>query len=186
MTLFIIILFLFNLFGYRIVVGYMQQRATEQLTSRIDNNLYNEAQLIEFKVPFYVPYLNNWLNYQRYDGEVEVKGVLYTCVKRKVINDTLYLLCLPNTKKMHLETVKNNLFQISNGLIQNSNAKKPSNSQPSISFKNIQGEYEDYSFKINTNSSIKKIIEFKLIKCLGNLLSTPHTSPGQPPELALS
>ncbi|HEX7457204.1 MAG TPA: hypothetical protein VF301_02115, partial [Ginsengibacter sp.] len=99
-ALFFIALFLFNLFGYRLVVQYMQQKVSNQLEASLDKNLYSDAQLIELKVPMNLPYQTNWSAYQRYDGEIEVDGIMYKYVKRKVANDTLYLMCIPNTKKM--------------------------------------------------------------------------------------
>ena len=113
-ALFFITLFLFNLFGYRLLVEYMQHKASDQLEAKLDKNLYDESQLIELKVPINLPYQTNWSAYQRFDGEIEIDGIMYKYVKRKVANDTLYVMCIPNTKKMRLETAKNDFFKLSN------------------------------------------------------------------------
>src|SRR6185503_8830045 len=76
-ALFFITLFLFNLFGYRFVFTYMQQKASDQLEVKLDKSLYDESQLIELKVPMNLPYQTNWSAYQRYDGEIEVEGIMY-------------------------------------------------------------------------------------------------------------
>ena len=94
----------------------MQHKASDQLEVRLDKSLYDESQLIELKVPMNLPYQTNWSAYQRFDGEIEVDGIMYKYVKRKVANDTLYLMCIPNTKKMRLETAKNDFFKLSNDL----------------------------------------------------------------------
>jgi hypothetical protein len=181
-ALFFITLFLFNLFGYRLVVQYMQQKVSDQLEARLDRNLYNESQLIELKVPLHLPYQTNWSAYQRFDGEIEVEGIMYKYVKRKVANDTLYLMCIPNTKKMNLETAKNDYFKLSNDLTQNNNSKKSDNSK-TISFKSLQGEYDEYSFALNNIIPGENVLNFWPLVNSKNLLSSPHISPEQPPDL---
>jgi hypothetical protein len=178
---FFIALFLFNLFGYRLLVQYMQHKVSDQLEARFDSNLYDESQLVELKVPINLPYQTNWSSYQRFDGEIEIAGTLYKYVKRKVTNDTLYLMCLPNTKKMHLETAKNDFFKITNDLSQNDNSKKSDNSK-SLTFKNLQGEYDEYSFQVH--SLIPGVDTGKFIQSgdFHNLVSCPHISPEQPPD----
>lgn len=49
-----------------------------------------------------LPYSTNWKDYERYDGAFELDGVHYNYVKRKLQNDTLYVLCLPNTTQTKL------------------------------------------------------------------------------------
>ena len=181
-ALFFITLFLFNLFGYRLVVQYMQQKASAQLEARLDKNLYNQSQLIELKVPMHLPYQTNWSAYQRFDGEIEVDGITYKYVKRKVADDTLYLMCIPNTKKMNLETAKNDFFKLTNDLTQNNNSKKSDNSK-NISFKTLQGEYDEYTFALNSFDLFSD--NMNSWPCLNSekLISSPHVSPEQPPDI---
>ena len=159
----------------------MQEKVSDQLEAKLDKNLYNEAQLIELKVPMNLPYQTNWSAYQRYDGEIEVDGIMYKYVKRKVANDTLYLMCIPNTKKMNLETAKNDFFKLSNDLSQTNNSKKSDNSK-TISFKSLQGEYDSYSFALPTLTAFENTNSL-LIMNSENLISSPHVSPEQPPDL---
>ena len=181
-ALFFITLFLFNLFGYRLVVQYMQQKVSNQLEASLDKNLYSDSQLIELKVPMNLPYQTDWAGYQRYDGEIDVDGIMYKYVKRKVANDTLYLMCIPNTKKMSLETAKNDFFKLSNDLTQNNNSKKSDNSK-TISFKNLQGEYDEYSFVLHTLNIYDNNMNSRPAMNSENLISSPHVSPEQPPDL---
>jgi len=163
------------------VVDYMLHKANTQLEARLDNNQYKDSQLIELKVPIHLPYQTSWAAYERYDGEIEIDGMLYKYVKRKVANDTLYVMCIPNPKKMHLETAKNDFFKITNDLMQNGNSKKSDNSK-TISFKNLQGEYDDYSFQLNTIIPCSNLRYNWPAPNSKNLLSTPHISPEQPPD----
>jgi len=179
-ALFFLALFLFNLFGYRLVVDYMQQKLNDQLEVRLDNNAYDESQLVELKIPMHLPYQTSWASYQRYNGEININGFLYKYVKRKVANDTLFLMCIANTKKMHLETAKDDFFKISNDL-QNNNSKKSDNSKSA--FKNLQGEYDQYSFALNALSPVSSHQSIWLPLQSNNLLSSPHVSPEQPPDL---
>ena len=130
----------------------MQQKLNDQLEARLDSNSYDESQLVTLKIPIHLPYQTSWSAYQRYNGEIEINGILYKYVKRKVAYDTLFLMCITNTKKMHLETAKDDFFKISNDLMQNNNSKKSDNSKSA--FKNLQGEYDRYSFILNTISPV--------------------------------
>lgn len=179
-AIFFIVLFFFNWFGYRLVFDYMQHKSNKQLEALLDNNSYDESQLVELKVPVYLPYLNDKPDYERYNGEIELSGVIYKYVKRKLVNDTLYLMCIPNTKKMHLEIAKDDLFKISNDLL-NNNSKKSDNSKSDV-FKNLHSEYDDYSFSINTRYPYVGDQNFWLPIKNQHLISSPHISPEQPPD----
>lgn len=160
----------------------MQQQVSNQLEAKLDKNLYSDAQLIELKVPMHLPYQTNWSAYQRCDGEIEIDGMLYKYVKRKVADDTLYLMCIPNTRKMNLETAKNDFFKLSNDLAQNNNSKKSDNSK-TISFKSLQGDYDEYSFHLNSLFLSSNATKFWRSGNVNNTVTTPHTPPGQPPDL---
>ncbi len=168
------------MFGYRFIVDYMQHNADVQLVSQIDNNNYDESQLIELKLPVHLPYQTSWSSYERYDGEIEINGKLYKYVERKLSDDTLYLKCLPNTQKTNLETAKNDFFKNTNDLSQN-NSKKSNNSK-SVVLKKIASDYDDYSNRYNFCASINSHQAFAIFTHL-NLLSSPHISPAQPPDI---
>jgi hypothetical protein len=97
---------LFNLAGYTLLFEYFIQRSDEQLVQQLDNHQYNDNELIEVKIALHTPYLTSWSDYERVDGEAEVNGLFYTYVKRKIHNDTLYLLCLPNKNKTQLNAAR--------------------------------------------------------------------------------
>ena len=180
-ALFFLILFLFNLFGYRFVFDYMQQKLNDQLEARLDNNAYEESQLVELKIPIHLPYQTSWSSYQRHNGEVEINGILYKYVKRKLANDTLYLMCIANTKKMHLESAKEDFFKISNDLMQNDNSKKSDHSKSS--FKNPQGDYDRNTVASYTVCPVAGERDPWLSVPPQNLRSSPHISPEQPPDV---
>jgi hypothetical protein len=90
-------------------------------------------------------------------------------------------MCIPNTKKMSLETAKNDFFKLSNDLMQNNNSKKSDNSK-TISFKNLQGDYDEYSFALNTVNPYDNNLNSWPYVAPENLISSPHISPEQPPD----
>jgi hypothetical protein len=104
---------LFNFYGYRLMIDCMQNQHAALLESKLDNQQYSDDELISIKTPLNLPYYTSSSDYERAYGSVDVNGVLYEYVKRRVNQDTLELLCLPDKAKMHLQSVKNTLFKIS-------------------------------------------------------------------------
>ncbi len=180
----LIFILLFNWFGYNLVVNYLQQKSDTHLEALLDENQYDDSQLIELKIPTHIPYQTSWASYERYDGEVEVNGILYKYVKRKVSNDTLYLMCIPNTKKMSLEAARDDFFKNTNDLAQNNTANNQGSK--SVSFKNVMSEYDPYSFTFNVNQLNNTPGNLYLTFQVDSLLTSPHISPEQPPDILFS
>ena len=83
---------------------------------------------------------------------------------------------------MSLETAKNDFFKLSSDLMQNNNSKKSDNSK-TISFKSLQGEYDQYSFSLHTINPYDNDMNSWLAMNSENLISSPHISPEQPPDV---
>lgn len=130
----------FNWFGYRILADILQQQADTQLEARLDQNDYDESQLIELRVTLNLPYQTNWADFERVDGEIEINGIHYKYVKRKVQDGQLVLLCLPNEAKMRLQTARDDFFKLVNDLQHPAQNKKSDNNH-SLSFNNFYTEY---------------------------------------------
>ena len=110
-------LFLFNCFGYKLLMNYIERRADQQMEEQLDNNDFDESQLVSIKVPItYLPYYNNSKTFERIDGQIEILGTPYKYVKRRIYNDSLELLCIPNTTAMQLRTTRNEIFKFVNDL----------------------------------------------------------------------
>jgi hypothetical protein len=172
---------LFNWCGYRWVINYLQKDADLQLEARLDKNDYDESQLIEIKVPIHMPYQSDWAAFERYDGEIEVNGIHYKYVKRKVQDGQLVLKCIPNATKQRLETVKDDLFKLVNDLQQDHAAKKPA-APNSILVKNVLGDYDDPKL-LNTPVLYCSMAahNYNLYQPV-TVISNHHTTPEQPPE----
>ncbi len=128
---------LFNSFGYRIIAFILEKRAVIVAEEKFDKNDYDESKLIEIKIPFKLPYTTEWKDFERVNGEIEVNGKYYKYVKRKVITDSLVLLCLPNYEKLRLESARDRFFELVNGL-KHPNQKKTDT--PSV-FKMLISDY---------------------------------------------
>ena len=139
-AIFLIALFLFNLFGYRILFNYEQQQSDVRLEASLDKQEYNDADLVTIKVPLSLPYVNNQQNFERVDGEITVNGKILKYVKRKITDGNLILLCLPNDNKMRIESAKDEFFKYANGLLQNNHSKESNNTRSGVS-KNLMTEY---------------------------------------------
>jgi hypothetical protein len=168
----------FNWFGYRLLADLLQQKADIELEARLDQHDYDEAQLIEMRVTLNLPYQTNWTDFERVDGEIEINGIHYKYVKRKVQDGQLVLLCLPNETKMRLQTARDDFFKLVNDLQHPSQGKKSDNGR---SFTNFSTEYwsekNDWSFAAllyqppyyHPNNTVLKTVSFTF-------------TPEQPPE----
>lgn len=89
----------------------MQQQQEALLTARLDSEQYSDADLVSIKTPLQLPYYTASTEYERVHGSIDIDGVTYEYVKRRVHNDTLELLCLPNRDRMHLESAETEFFK---------------------------------------------------------------------------
>jgi len=134
-------IFSFNLFGYRLVALFLESKANTAMELSLDENDYRDDQLISIKQPTNLPYYKNSAVFQRIDGEIEIDGILYKYVKSRIYNDSLELLCIPNTGKMKIQAAKAEFSRLAADFQQTDNKKK---SQPlAKSFQKILSEYEE-------------------------------------------
>lgn len=134
----LLIILVFNWAGYRLFSDFLQHRADVKLEARLDKNDFKEEDLVEIKIPLHLPYQLNWKSFERFDGEIDVDGIHYKYVKRKIYNDSLILLCLPNKAKQNIEKAKDDYFKIVSDIDPASQKKSHHNN---LSFKNILSEF---------------------------------------------
>lgn len=149
---------LFNGFGYRIVSNYFDQKASDHLVTLIEENDYNESELVSIKTPINLPYYSNNPKFERLDGEMEIDGIVYQYVERRVYNDSLEIRILPNKDRMHIKNAKDSFDQLAADFEQKLTAKKsiPVNKS---SVKVISFDYIDQ----NNKWSLEKIITRKMV-----------------------
>ena len=109
----------FNWYGYQLLSSYLQDKAGRRLEASLDKNSYDESQLISIKLPITtLSYYNSNNRFERVDGQVEIGGIPYKYVKRRLFKDSLELLCIPDQARMGLQTAKNEFFRQVNDLQQ--------------------------------------------------------------------
>ena len=147
-------IFVFNLFGYKLFVSFMVNNANQTLETALDKNNYNDEDLISIKKPTNLPYYNNTRDFTRAYGEVEMNGVLYTYVKSRIYNDSLEMLCIPNSSKQQLLNSKDNFTNVVFDLQKDTN-KKSTSSNKAFSFLKMLSEFEvntDFNFTISSKA----------------------------------
>lgn len=160
------------------MIYYLEAKATIRLEQKLETGDYDEKILVEVKIPLQLPYYTNWSQYERTYGETEWNGQHYQYVKRKLYNDTLYLLCIPHTEKNNIQTAAVDIFRSVNN-IQHDGVPQKSH-QPSV-IKLMLSEFleTETSFDARTTSDIHLSLITKNF-CLHSQFS-PLT-PAQPPE----
>lgn len=108
---------------------FLEKRSDISLETKIDHSDYDETSLIELRVPLNAPYLSgNNSDFERFDGEIEIDGIHYKYLKRKVVNDELVLLCLPNESKNKIHNSSVEFFKLVNDLNNSTTQGKQKNS----------------------------------------------------------
>jgi len=120
----LLIVLLFNAFGYRWVSGYFEQKATENLVAMIDQNNYDESDLISIKTPVNLPYYANNAKFERVDGEMVINGVVYQYVERRVFNDSIEIKVLPNQDRLHIKNAREDFYKLAQDLDQKGSPQK--------------------------------------------------------------
>jgi hypothetical protein len=159
----------------------MEVKADQSLEARLDKNQYDESRLIEMRVPLNLPYQNDWTAFERFDGEVEVDGVHYKYVKRKIEKGQLVVLCIPNDTKMQIKSSAEEYFRMINDLDNDKPGKNTEKS--SFAYKGFFNEYRGQNNEWSFNSP--EFASQALLNYPTDLIPSRYQRiPGQPPEQA--
>ena len=170
-------IYLFNLTGYSLLFQRLMNNADTQLVHSLDNNTYNDKDLVEVKVALNMPYLTTAKDFVRVDGTLELNVVQYNYVKRKVAGDTLYLLCLPNFLKTQLNNAKTDFAKAAADI---PNSKK--NAETSLTKKS--GAVNECNYVATQFMSSPQLLlnrSHNIFIC-PEILSVFIKSPAQPPD----
>lgn len=178
----LIALFLFNLFGYRLLFNYEQQQSDVKLEAALDKEEYNDADLVTIKVPLSLPYVNSQNSFERINGEITVNGKILKYVKRKISGGNLILLCLPDDNKMRLEAAKDDFFKYATDLVQGHQSKKSGNTKSGV-FKNVLSEYNVINSNYHHSASCS-LYDYCFTEQSNSLPSSHHRLPERPPEVS--
>ncbi|HEY0057945.1 MAG TPA: hypothetical protein VGB56_02360 [Flavisolibacter sp.] len=87
----------------------LEKQSKAAMDQLADNKGYNPGELISIKTTLHLPYYTGSASYERAYGSIEVSGVTYQYVMRRVYQDTLELLCLPNGDVQKIKEAKNSI-----------------------------------------------------------------------------
>jgi len=128
---------LFNWGGYRWVFSYLEDSSSKLLNASLDDRNYDEAALITLKLPVeHLPYYTNSPIFERVKGEVNIGGMKYQYVEKRIFNDSLEMRCIPNAHSIHLTNARDEFFKLVNDLQQTSSSGKHNPTKQSNTIKN--------------------------------------------------
>jgi len=158
----------------------MENKADMQLEANLDEHNYKESELISIKVAANLPYYTNSETFERVNGEININGVAYKYVKRRMYNDSVELLCIPNVVKTGLENARNDFYRLANDLVSNNSSKKSTGSHSHSSKFSVQ----DYTTTqlIDLNPSSRFLSNTAAIAVYHSFKSVYLDSLEQPPE----
>lgn len=147
-TILLLGILLFNSGGYLLFTDYLESRSDNQLEASLDANNYNESELVSIKVAANLPYIANSQQYDRVNGEITLKGIQYKYVKRRLYNDSVELLCIPNLAKTGLQNARNDFYRLANDLTNNNtSSRKTSGDHTHLNKFSVQDFTHDHGFE---------------------------------------
>ncbi|HLX65795.1 MAG TPA: hypothetical protein VKR41_02330 [Puia sp.] len=117
---------LFNWVGYRLLTAYWEDRANARFEATLEKDYYDPAQLILVRVSAdALPYSNASERFERFDRSIEIGAARYHTVKRRLYNDSIEFLCIPDCATSQLKLVKEDFFRLVNDLQNSGHSKFP-------------------------------------------------------------
>jgi len=132
---------LFSTGGYHPFISLLQQKADRNLESMLDQDVYDEASLIEIRVPLNMPYQQRYTGYERHYGNIEVEGQSYTYVKKKIDGDVVIFQCIPNVSRQQLKDMRFDLTRANSTLA--TTEEGPQKQQQTSLIKNSLTDFDD-------------------------------------------
>lgn len=176
-AIFLLSLLLFNTVGYRFVFTMLDNVAAKKQDARIDAGNYDEASLIEIRVPLNMPYQERVTEFERHYGEITVDGSVYTYVKMKVDNNELILKCIPDVNRQQIKNSENNLAKANSSQDMENNGKKHHNSFSKNVISDFDNKDQAYNLQVN-----KPVVLLSYPDFATSILKASIAPPHQPPR----
>jgi hypothetical protein len=170
---------LFILGGYKLMLRSFEWRADRRMEARIDASRFEESELREIRVPVNLPYHSDWADFEPYSGTVEIGGVHYNYVKRRLVKDTMVLLVLPNTDRTRITHARETFYTLVNDLGLSDEGKESIPPQKSV--KPFQSEYPVLHAIRLPEAPMGEIVGHKALSD-GRAVECWRAVPHQPPE----
>jgi aspartate 1-decarboxylase len=173
------LILLFNIGGYRIAIYLLQYHSDDRLEAMIDEEMYDESQLLEIRVALNMPYQQRFTDFERHYGHIEIDGKAYTYVKRKIEGDVVIFKCIANESKEQFRQLRDELARANS-----SEDMSPVNQKRSLSFaKNFWSEY-DRQLPFQLTTPFCTLHPDHAGDYQASLLQADLNTPHQPPEMA--
>ncbi|MHB1920643.1 MAG: hypothetical protein ACYCOO_00265 [Chitinophagaceae bacterium] len=95
-------LLLYNAVGYYVLFIGFRFQANFQLEKHIESGHFPKQEEFIVKVPVNLPYLQNWKNFDRVDGDWEINGICYNAISHRLYQDTMYTVVIRDPYKNQL------------------------------------------------------------------------------------
>ncbi len=133
----------------------LQQNADSQFMVLVDNKQFDSRDLLEIKIPNPIPYTKASVNFDRVDGEISYKNKVYKYVYRKISENYITILCLPDIKKTGLKQAQQKFERNANNTEQATKSSKQSNSTVKVNLSDFDYTQCLFLFK-NSEVDIRK------------------------------
>lgn len=168
---------LFNTGGYSLVFQYFIHQSELQIVKEIYENKVDATQLVQVKIPMNNHGMTDWPDYERIQGQVQLKDGFYNYVGVKMTQDTMFLVCVANSTKTKLFNA--NIIVAKN--VSDAPLTKKGQEAPAKKTSSSTSEYNNqmvnYAF-LNFEDSIDR-----KENTITSKLSNPYIeSPGKPPN----
>lgn len=152
------------------------------MVAHVEQERYNPTDLITLTVPLSLPYQVDWDRWEQVRGEIEIDGITYQYVQRKVQGGQMVLQCLPNHQQAKIESARDRFFELANSFNDDEPAGK--NGHPPL-VKLTKPALTDYDDFASCWSLPPGSVGPTIVPSAGSvaLVQRAHAMPGQPPEL---
>lgn len=175
-SIFLILIFLFNVIGYYGVYAGMLHQANSKADLAIENNNYDASQTVTIKIPLTLPYpVQN--GFERVSGDFEYQGEFFKLVEQKYENDTVYVVCLRNED--HKKAV-----EVLSDLVKQSTDQSPSSNQNTKTLNGILKDYNPVVEEIQLHSRIAIDVKKHFVSPDSKILVQDYPVSTPPPNFA--
>lgn len=178
-TILLLTFLFFNWVGYWLFISWVESREKATWVAQLDKDQFNTDQLIVLKVSADgIPYSNSSATFERADGEFEVGNIHYRYVRKRLYNDSVEFLCIPDKPNSRLRKVKNELLRLTTGVPDNRGKSNPGGNSAQVLLKAFWQDIPSLSIGYLTLSAVSGNITRETAPCQG------HTRIGkQPPRM---
>jgi hypothetical protein len=97
-SLLFLTLIILNTVGYYGILMIIDEQHREHTLDKISENVNQISGNLVLRIPMSLPYRQDDHEYRRTNGEIVYEGEVYRFIKQMVHNDTLYIVCLRDTR----------------------------------------------------------------------------------------